>query len=86
MYQRECYRVLSRHFLQQEPTSPTLLAVRNLGMAITQLAEEQITFDRQLKEQNEKIEETAVVVTAHNNRIEELEGAIAADDAVVYSG
>ncbi len=83
MYQRECYRVLSRHFLQQEPTSPTLLAVHNLGMAITQLAEEQIAFDRQLKEQNEKIVETAVVVTAHDSRIEELEGAIAADDAVV---
>jgi len=83
MYQRECYRVLSRHFLQQEPTSPTLLAVRNLGMAITQLAEEQIAFDRQLKQQGELVRETTIIVTAHDQRLEELEEAIASDAAVV---
>lgn len=50
-YQRDCYRVLARHFTAvstSSSTSSTLAQVRAMGLAIAQMAEEQMEFDRRL--------------------------------------
>ena len=50
-YQKECYRVLAREFVQTavSPTpSSSLMQVREMGLAIVRMAEEQMEFDRRL--------------------------------------
>jgi hypothetical protein len=51
-YQRDCYRVLARHFSAVSATPPSsssaLMQVREMGLAIVRMAEEQIEFDRRL--------------------------------------
>jgi len=49
-YQRDCYRVLAQHFTAASPatTNSTLAQVRAMGLAIAQMAEEQMEFERRL--------------------------------------
>lgn len=69
-YQRECYRVLSEAFLgPQRPLSPStaaLMQVREMGLAIVRMAEEQIEFDRRLGQ-------TETAVTSLTERVQRLE-------------
>lgn len=69
-YQRECYRVLANHF-QQEPlvTSEgiaSLAQVRAMGLAVAQLAEEQMVFEEKTEGRFSKVE---LRLTAVEDRI-----------------
>jgi hypothetical protein len=89
-YQLECYHVLAREFVKPA-VSPTpssaysLQAVYEMGMAIAHLAQEQIQFEQRLDKTDKIVQDTAVAVDGLHQRVQELEGAIAADDAVVTS-
>ena len=63
-YQKECYRVLAREFVQTavSPTSSSsLMQVREMGLAIVRMAEEQMEFDRRLSHTETITRETAVL-------------------------
>ncbi len=69
-YQRDCYRVLAQHFTAVSPTpssaSAALMQVRDMGLAIARMAEEQIEFDRRLSG-------TETAVTGLDERLHVLE-------------
>ena len=68
-YQRDCYRVLARHFTAvstSSSTGSTLAQVRAMGLAIAQMAEEQMEFDRRLSG-------TETAVTGLDERLHVLE-------------
>ena len=67
-YQRECYRVLADAFIGPEvrevavsPTEVSLYQVREMGLAIARMAEEQIVFERRLTTTEGRLEKAAVV-------------------------
>lgn len=76
-YQRECYKTLAAAFLTTSP-SPTdeaagsfsLLQVRELGLAIVKMAEEQMALTARL-------DKAALVVGEHGRRITSLEQQLA---------
>lgn len=74
-YQRECYRVLADAFLSPAPTTPssTLMQVREMGLAIARMAEEQMEFDRRLMTVEGNQADTQTAVTNLTERIERLE-------------
>lgn len=76
-YQKECYRVLAQEFVQTAvsptPGSSTLQHVRDMGLAIVRLAEEQMEFDRRLDKTDSVVQETAVVVDGLQKRVQALE-------------
>lgn len=86
-YQKECYRVLAREFIQASPPTPSstssLQSVYEMGMAIAHLAQEQMQFERRLDRTGAIVQETAVAVDGLQQRVQELEGALASDEAVV---
>ena len=57
-YQRECYRVLAKHFAQREatPGTATLAHVRDMSLAIATLAQEQMEFEQQTEDRFEGVE------------------------------
>ena len=74
-YQRECYRVLAREFVQTAVTpapSSALIQVREMGLAIVSMAEEQMEFDRRLGVTEATVQETAIVVDVLRADINEL--------------
>jgi hypothetical protein len=91
-YQKECYQVLSRAFgVRQLPTtdtSPSIQAleqVRNMGLAIAHLAEEQIEIEMRLNATVGRLDRAVVVVEQLNERVEKLElrvatGSLVTDD------
>jgi ferredoxin-thioredoxin reductase catalytic subunit len=84
-YQRECYRVLAREFVQTAVTptpSSSLQQVREMGLAIVRLAEEQMEFERRLDKTDSAVQETAVVVDGLQKRVEELEARTGPDKHV----
>jgi hypothetical protein len=83
-YQKECYQVLSRAFgIRPAPASAAstglqaLEQVRNMGLAIARLAEEQIEFEMRLTTTEGKLDRAVVVVEQLNERVERLELRIA---------
>lgn len=79
-YQRECYRVLADAFLGPEarevaasPTEVSLYQVREMGLAIARMAEEQIVFERRLTTTEGRLEKAAVVYGDLTKRVETLE-------------
>lgn len=83
-YQKECYQVLSRAFgIRPAPPSSTstglqaLEQVRNMGLAIARLAEEQIEFEMRLASTEGKLDRAVVVVEQLNQRVERLELRVA---------
>jgi hypothetical protein len=76
-YQRDCYRVLSRHFMAP-PTSPSsaLMQVREMGLAIVRMAEEQMEFDRRLTG-------TETAVSVLDERLHVLEAKLSPPDHAV---
>ena len=78
-YQRHCYLVLSREFSfaaaapQGGGTESVLGYVREMGLAIARLAEEQMRYGETLGELESVSHETAVVVNALALRVERLE-------------
>jgi hypothetical protein len=81
-YQRECYRVLAQHFTAVSPASSssspssTLMQVREMGLAIARMAEEQMEFDRRLSGA-----ETAV--SSLDGRLQILEAKLAPPEHAV---
>lgn len=75
-YQRHCYQVLAKEFIQTavSPTpSSSLQHVRDMGLAIVRLAEEQMEFDRRLDKTDTTVQETAVAVDGLQKRMEAIE-------------
>jgi len=57
-YQRECYRVLAKHFAHREviPGTATLAHIRDMSLAIATLAQEQMEFEQQTGDRFESVE------------------------------
>lgn len=79
-YQRECYQVLADAFLDPSATGTTvssaevsLYQVREMGLAIARMAEEQIVFERRLTTTEGRVEKAAVVYGDLTKRVETLE-------------
>ncbi|MCL4805142.1 MAG: ORF6C domain-containing protein [Anaerolineae bacterium] len=81
-YQKECYRILARAFVREpaneaSSTSATLLQVREMGLAIVRMAEEQIEFERRLTTSESRLDQAAIVVGDLNRRMTALEQKVA---------
>ena len=66
-YQRECYQILAQAFIgaaadTSTPTMTALAQVREMGMAIVRMAEEQMEFERRLTTSEGRLNQAAVVV------------------------
>jgi hypothetical protein len=75
-YQRECYDALAQAF--QSPAarpdaSTTLLQVREMGLAIARMAEEQIEFDNRLTTTEGRLDQAAIVVADVRRRLTAVE-------------
>ena len=85
-YQRECYRVLADAFLGTQRTavspSSSLMQVREMGLAIVRMAEEQMEFDRRLELVEGDHTDTRTAVTNLTERIKSLEGKTSTGTAV----
>jgi hypothetical protein len=84
-YQRDCYEVLSEAF--QSPTattstSSTLLQVREMGLAIVRMAEEQMEFDRRLVKTEGRLDQAAVVVAGMEKRLTAVERKLTSGQVV----
>jgi len=80
IYQRECYEVLADAFLGPgirevavSSTEISLYQVREMGMAIVRMAEEQIEFERRLTTTEDRLEKAAVVYGDLTKRVQTLE-------------
>lgn len=77
-YQRECYQVLAQAFTttSEETDSPTVLAlsqVRQMGLAIVRMAEEQIEFERRLVTTETRVDQAVLVYGDLTKRVEAIE-------------
>ena len=86
-YQRECYRVLVDAFSARSvgtavSPSASLLQVREMGLAIARMAEEQIEFEARLTKTESRLDKAAVVFGDLTKRITTLEERIAPGDPV----
>ncbi len=88
-YQKECYRVLARAFVKESsttdaatPAMAALVQVREMGMAIVRLAEEQMEFERRLVTRESRLERAAVVYGDLTRRVTTLEQKLAPSAAV----
>lgn len=86
-YQRECYRVLSRHFVTAPtpvtPTSTTLAQVEAMGLAIAALAREQMEIEARLGKTEMVAQATAVSVVDLQRRMEGMEAKLSPPDYAV---
>jgi hypothetical protein len=80
-YQRECYKALAAAFLtptlETAPTSEqtTLMQIREMGLAIAQMAEQQMALTTRL-------DKAAIVVGEHSRRLTALEQQLAPRQAI----
>lgn len=80
-YQRECYQVLAAAFqtptLETAPTSEqaTLMQIREMGLAIAQMAEQQMALTTRL-------DKAAIIVGEHGRRLTALEQQLAPRQAI----
>ena len=81
-YQRECYRVLSRHFTSPAPaatsTSSALAQVEAMGLAIATMAREQMEMESRLGKTEIVAQAAAVSVVDLQRRIEGVEAKLSA--------
>jgi hypothetical protein len=82
-YQEECYRVLANAFLNRPlPTEPSpaivsLAQIREMGLAIVQMAEQQMEFERRMTTSESRLDRAAVVVGELGRRVTTLEKRLA---------
>lgn len=81
-YQRECYQVLAQAFTgastdSQSPTMAALSQVREMGLAIVRMAEEQMEFERRLITTENRLDQAAAVYGALTKRVTTLEERLA---------
>jgi hypothetical protein len=87
-YQRDCYRILAEAFVPQslpaEKSAATmnLLQVREMGLAIARMAEEQLEFEQRLATTEGRVEQTITVVGDLTQRLATLEKRVAPGEAV----
>ncbi|NHZ71982.1 MAG: hypothetical protein GWP17_02725 [Aquificales bacterium] len=95
-YQRECYRILADAFLTHSPktsgsgkaktavtaTEASLLQVREMGMAIVRMAEEQIEFERRLNTTETRLDKAAIVIGDVRKRLTAVEQRLPPGDAI----
>ena len=78
-YQKECYRILADHFgarpIIRTTRNAGLAQVREMGLAIARLAEEQIVFESRL-------DDTETTIVDHSQRIAILEAKTSDEGAV----
>lgn len=84
-YQRECYDALAQAF--QSPAarpdaSSTLLQVRELGLAIARMAEEQMEFDNRLTTTEGRLDHAAIVVADVRRRLTAVENRLTPGRAI----
>lgn len=80
-YQLECYQVLARAFNGEAavrsalPSPPTtqLLQIREMGLAIARMAEEQLLQQTKITEHDARLQKAAVVVGDLNRRMKQIE-------------
>ncbi|MCB8980734.1 MAG: hypothetical protein H6657_25265 [Ardenticatenaceae bacterium] len=81
-YQRECYQVLAQAYTgnsaaEESPTMSALAQVREMGLAIVRMAEEQMEFERRLTTTETRLEQAAVVYGDLTKRVKTLEERLA---------
>ncbi len=86
-YQRECYQVLAQAFSGQSedtesPTMSALVQVREMGLAIVRLAEEQMEFERRLVTTETRLDQAAVVYGDLTKRVRTLEQRLTSGEPV----
>ncbi len=87
-YQRECYRVLADAFLTRptetavSSSNATLLQVREMGLAIARMAEEQIEFDNRLTKTEYRLDKAAYAFGDLTKRMGAIEQRMATGEAV----
>ncbi|MFZ1398455.1 MAG: phage antirepressor N-terminal domain-containing protein [Candidatus Promineifilaceae bacterium] len=80
-YQRECYQVLAQAFTPQSPqgesaTMSALVQVREMGLAIVRMAEEQMEFERRLMTTEVRLDQAATVYGDLTKRVKSLEAQL----------
>lgn len=78
-YQRECYQVLYDAFQERSlapDTSSALEHVRNIGIALQRLAEEQMQLDRRVTTTENRLDRAASVVGELARRVGQLEARV----------
>ena len=89
-YQRDCYRILAQTFQtdelvspSEEPNAPTSLAtlqqIREMGLAIARMAEQQIEIEQKL---NTRLDRAATVVGNINRRLSVVEHRLSPPEIV----
>lgn len=77
-YQRDCYEVLSQAF--QAPaassSSSSLMAIREMGLAIASMAEQQMIHEQRLSVTEERLDRAAEVVGQIGKRLRAVEGRL----------
>lgn len=86
-YQRECYRVLADAFLDRpaaeaSPQEASLLQVREMGLAIVRMAEEQLIFDKRLTMAEGRLDQAATIVGDMSKRLAAVEQRLAPGEPV----
>jgi hypothetical protein len=87
-YQRDCYQVLAQAFTSAAaadtttPAMAALIQVREMGLALVRLAEEQMEFERRLVTTESRLERAAVVYGDLTRRVSALEERVAPTAAV----
>ena len=87
-YQEECYRILADAFLTRSPetavtpTETSLLQVREMGLAIARMAEEQIEFERRVTKTESRLDKAAIVIGDVQKRLTAVEQHLPPSDAV----
>ena len=81
-YQRECYKVLSKAFQATSSDLTSLAQVRALGLAIAQLAEEQMEYEQRLTVTEGRVDKAATIVGDLTKRVKALETKTAPKSAV----
>jgi hypothetical protein len=83
-YQKECYQVLAEafgtraaHARETSPAIQALMQVREMGLAIAHLAEEQIEFEMRLTTTESKLDQAVIVVETLTERVDSLEKQVA---------
>ena len=83
-YQRECYRVLADAFGRAEPSTDhltpsqaALVQIREMGLAIASMAEQQLELERRTTATEERLEQAAQYMGQFNRRLKVLERRLA---------
>ena len=86
-YQKECYQVLANAVTQrplpaESPNITALTQIREMGLAIVQMAEQQIEFERRIGTTENRLDRAAVVVGELGRRVSSLERRLSPGSAI----